>query len=56
MELEHQDRLCDLYRGLLFTFMKNFEEQTELLSTKVEVVVNNIREFEPGIQKLSQNR
>lgn len=53
MELEHQDQLCRLYRELLVTFLKNAEEQTERLSIKVGGVVNNIREFEPGIQKLS---
>lgn len=46
MALEHQDRLCDLYREQLVTFMKNIEEQNELLSTKTEVVVNSLREFE----------
>lgn len=55
MELENQDQVCRLYRELLLSFLKNVEEQTEQLSMKVGGVLNNIREFEPGIQKLSHN-
>lgn len=54
MELEHQDRLCESYRGQLLQFLKNVEEQTELLSTKIGLAVNNIREVEYGVQKLPQ--
>ncbi|KAF5446510.1 hypothetical protein F2P56_032133 [Juglans regia] len=46
MELQRQDRLCELYRELLLSFLENVEEQTELLSRKVEVVVNDVRELE----------
>ncbi|XP_059660011.1 protein FAR1-RELATED SEQUENCE 5-like isoform X3 [Cornus florida] len=46
MELERQDRLCDLYRDQITMFLRNVEEQTELLSTKIEVVVNNVRALE----------
>ena len=49
MELKHQDQLCESYRGLLLTFLKNVEEQTEMLSTKIGLVVNNIREVESGV-------
>lgn len=55
MELHHQDRLCELYRELLLSFLENVEEQTELLSRKVEVVVNDVRELETEVQKLSQS-
>ncbi|KAK2965815.1 hypothetical protein RJ640_025324 [Escallonia rubra] len=40
-ELERQDQLCALYRGQLITFLKNVEEQTELLSTKIQIAVDN---------------
>ncbi|WJZ91427.1 hypothetical protein VitviT2T_010498 [Vitis vinifera] len=46
MEVEHQDQLCELYRGQLITFLKNVEEQTEVLSTKIEVAVNSVRKVE----------
>ncbi|XP_040992380.1 protein FAR1-RELATED SEQUENCE 7-like [Juglans microcarpa x Juglans regia] len=46
MELQRQDRLCELYRELLLSFLENVEEQTELLSRKVEIVVNDVRELE----------
>lgn len=56
MELEHQDQLCELYRRQLITFLKNVEEQTEVLSTKIEVAVNNMREFECEGKKKSHHR
>uniref|UniRef100_A0A5B7BU89 FAR1 domain-containing protein n=1 Tax=Davidia involucrata TaxID=16924 RepID=A0A5B7BU89_DAVIN len=56
MELERHDRLCDLYREQITTFLNKVEEQTELLSTKVQVVVNNVREFETEMQKSSYHR
>ncbi|XP_062081255.1 protein FAR1-RELATED SEQUENCE 5-like [Humulus lupulus] len=56
MELEHQDQLCESYRELLLTFLKNIEEQTEMLSTKIRHVVNNIREVETEGQKRPQKR
>lgn len=46
MELERQDRLCDLYREQLITILKNIEDQTELMSTKIQLVVKNVKEFE----------
>lgn len=45
-ELERQDRLCNLYKDQLLTFLKNVEEQNEQLSTKIDVIVNNVRDFE----------
>ncbi|XP_057965109.1 protein FAR1-RELATED SEQUENCE 7-like isoform X3 [Malania oleifera] len=55
MELEHQDQLCEQYRDQLIKFLKNVEEQTELLSTKIEVVVSSLREFETEMQKSSHH-
>ncbi|KAI7983878.1 Protein FAR1-RELATED SEQUENCE 5 [Camellia lanceoleosa] len=49
MELEHQDQLCDLYREQIITFLKKVEEQTEVLSTKIQDVVNNVRELETEV-------
>ncbi|KAJ0051990.1 hypothetical protein Pint_03096 [Pistacia integerrima] len=56
MELEHQDQLCELYRGMLIGFLNNVDKQTELLSRKVEVVVNSVKEFENNVQRLTQNQ
>ncbi|RVW13799.1 hypothetical protein CK203_000039 [Vitis vinifera] len=56
MEVEHQDQLCELYRGQLITFLKNVEEQTEVLSTKIEVAVNSVRKVESEGQKHSRHR
>lgn len=53
MELERQDQLCEQYRELLLSFLNNIEEQTELLSTKVEHVVNTVREFETEVKSRS---
>ncbi|KAJ9176676.1 hypothetical protein P3X46_011962 [Hevea brasiliensis] len=49
-ELKRQDRLCELYRGLLNSFLENVEEHTELLSAKIEVAVNNVKEIETEVQ------
>lgn len=46
MELEHEDQLCDRYRGLLIALLKNTEQQTELLSTKIQDAVNSMNELE----------
>uniref|UniRef100_M1AR94 FAR1; Polynucleotidyl transferase, Ribonuclease H fold n=2 Tax=Solanum tuberosum TaxID=4113 RepID=M1AR94_SOLTU len=51
MELERQDKLCDLYREQLVTFLENVEQQMELLSKKIQVAVNNIKEVEAEVQK-----
>lgn len=56
MELEHQDQLCATYREKLLSFIKNVEEQTEELSTKIQVIVENIRRADSEMQKYSQNR
>ncbi|KAK6780206.1 hypothetical protein RDI58_022390 [Solanum bulbocastanum] len=51
MELERQDKLCDLYREQLVTFLENVEQQMELLSKKIQVAVNNVKEVEAEVQK-----
>uniref|UniRef100_A0A5B6YW85 FAR1 domain-containing protein n=1 Tax=Davidia involucrata TaxID=16924 RepID=A0A5B6YW85_DAVIN len=56
IELERQDRLCDLYREQITTFLQNVEDQTDMLSTKILVVVNNVRELETEVQKSSHHR
>ncbi|KAL5562227.1 hypothetical protein UlMin_031974 [Ulmus minor] len=53
MELVHHDPLCELYRKLLLTLLKNGADQAEHLSTKIGVVVN-IREFESLLQQLTK--
>ncbi|KAH0636346.1 hypothetical protein KY290_038352 [Solanum tuberosum] len=57
MELERQDKLRDLYREQLVTFLENVEQQIELLSKKIQVAVNNIKEVEAELkQQLSCSR
>ncbi|GMP90171.1 hypothetical protein CsSME_00041425 [Camellia sinensis var. sinensis] len=43
LELERQDQLCDLYREQIITFLKKVEEQTEVLSTKIQDVYPTLR-------------
>ncbi|KAK4375005.1 hypothetical protein RND71_005682 [Anisodus tanguticus] len=56
MELERQDKLCDLYREQLITFLENVEQQMELLSKKIQVAVNNVKEIEAEVQKPPNNQ
>ncbi|KAJ7961706.1 Protein FAR1-RELATED SEQUENCE 5 [Quillaja saponaria] len=56
MELEHQEQLCAAYREKLFTFMNNVELQTEELSAKIQVIVDNVKKVESGVQKHSWRR
>ncbi|XAR60878.1 hypothetical protein NMG60_11034416 [Bertholletia excelsa] len=49
MELECQDRLCDLYREHIVVFLKNIEEQTDVLSSKIQKVVKNVEEVEAEV-------
>lgn len=56
MELEHQDKLCAYYREKLFSFMNDIEEQTEELSSKIQLIVENIRKFESDMQKTPRHR
>ena len=50
-ELEHQEQLCIAYREKLFNFISKVEEQTEELSSKIQVIISNLRQVESGIQK-----
>ncbi|KAF4371839.1 hypothetical protein G4B88_016902 [Cannabis sativa] len=56
MELKHQEHLCVTYRENLLSFMKNVEEQTEELSGKIQVIVENVRRVESKLQKHSRRR
>ncbi|KAL5794480.1 hypothetical protein ACOSP7_003074 [Xanthoceras sorbifolium] len=56
MELEHQEKLCASYREKLFSFMNNVEEQTEQLSSKIQVIVENIRKVESEMHKNPHRR
>ncbi|XVF72338.1 hypothetical protein PTKIN_Ptkin12aG0113400 [Pterospermum kingtungense] len=55
-ELERQEQLCSAYREKLFTFMNNVEEQTEDLSSKIQVIVEDIRKLEAERQRFSHSR
>lgn len=56
MELERQDQLCAAYREKLLSFMNNVEDQTEELSSKIQVIVDNVRKVESEVQKHSHHR
>ncbi|KDP45232.1 hypothetical protein JCGZ_15097 [Jatropha curcas] len=55
-ELERQEQLCAVYREKLLSFMNNVEEQTEELSSKIQVIVDNVRKVESEVQKFSHRR
>ncbi|XP_057958190.1 protein FAR1-RELATED SEQUENCE 5 isoform X2 [Malania oleifera] len=46
MELRNKKRLCAAYQEQLTAFMKDVEDHNERLSKKVEVIVNNIKQYE----------
>ncbi|KAF7825898.1 protein FAR1-RELATED SEQUENCE 5-like [Senna tora] len=50
-ELQHQDQLCQLYRQLLLSLLKNVEEQTEVLSGKIALVVSSVKQLENEVKK-----
>nr|KYP34885.1 Protein FAR1-RELATED SEQUENCE 5 [Cajanus cajan] len=56
MELERQDQLCAAYREKLLSFISNVEEETVELSTKIQLIIENIRTAESEMKKCSQNR
>ncbi|CAB4321430.1 unnamed protein product [Prunus armeniaca] len=56
MELERQDQLCAGYREKLLGFMNNVEAETEELSEKIQVIVDNVRKVESEVQKHSRRR
>ncbi|XP_023004747.1 uncharacterized protein LOC111497957 isoform X1 [Cucurbita maxima] len=51
MELEHQEQQCVAYREKLFDFISTVEEQTEELSSKIQMIIGNVRQVESGTQK-----
>ncbi|KAG7025482.1 Protein FAR1-RELATED SEQUENCE 5 [Cucurbita argyrosperma subsp. argyrosperma] len=51
MELEHQEQQCVAYREKLFDFISTVEEQTEELSSKIQMIIGNVRQVESGMQK-----
>ncbi|KAI4356277.1 hypothetical protein L6164_000310 [Bauhinia variegata] len=53
-ELERQDQLCQLYRELLNSLLKNVEEQTEVLSEKQELVISTIKQLENAVKRPSE--
>lgn len=53
LELERQDKLCAAYREKLLSFMNNVEEQTQELSEKIQVIVENLRKVDSEVQKNS---
>ncbi|XP_028752657.1 protein FAR1-RELATED SEQUENCE 7 isoform X1 [Neltuma alba] len=55
-ELERQDQLCAAYREKLIRFMNNVEEQTQELSEKIQIIVENVRKVESEVQKNPLNR
>uniref|UniRef100_A0A5B7BY35 Putative Far-red impaired responsive (FAR1) family protein n=1 Tax=Davidia involucrata TaxID=16924 RepID=A0A5B7BY35_DAVIN len=55
-ELRNKKRLCAVYQEQLIAFMKEVEEHSNQLSKKVQVIVNNLKEFEPIEQELSHHR
>ncbi|XP_061349030.1 protein FAR1-RELATED SEQUENCE 5-like [Gastrolobium bilobum] len=50
-ELQHRDLQCQQYRRLLLSLLETVDEQTELLSRKVELVVNRVKQLENEEQK-----
>ena len=56
MELERQEQLCAVYREKLLSFMNNVEDETEELSSKIQVIVDNVRKVESEVQKHSRHR
>lgn len=56
MELDRQDQLCAAYREKLLSFITNVEAETEELSAKIQVIVDNVRKVESEVQKHSRRR
>ncbi|KAK7293230.1 hypothetical protein RJT34_16093 [Clitoria ternatea] len=56
MELERQDQLCSAYREKLLSFINNIQEETQEISSKIQLIIENIRKAESEMQKCSQNR
>ncbi|CAL5427089.1 unnamed protein product [Camellia sinensis] len=55
-ELQRQDQLCAAYREKLLKFLANVEQKAEQLSSKIQLIVDNVGKVEAEVQKLSQRR
>lgn len=55
-ELRVKKRLSAAYREQLFSIMKDVESHNEHLSTKVQVVRNNLKELEARRQELVNHK
>ncbi|XP_052206284.1 protein FAR1-RELATED SEQUENCE 5 isoform X3 [Diospyros lotus] len=55
-ELRTKRRLCALYQDQLTAFVKEVEEHNNQLSKKVQIVVNNLKKFDPVEMELSHHR
>lgn len=53
LELERQDKLCNLYREQIKSFLRSVEEETQRVSTKIQDAVSNVGEFETLSQRQS---
>ena len=51
--MERQDKLCNLYHEQIITFLQSVEEETGLLSTKIEAAVKNVMEMEAEAKQQS---
>jgi len=60
--LEHHDELCAAHREKLLSFINIVEEQTEEMSKRIQIIIDNIRRVDNStpltirMQKCSQNR
>lgn len=54
-ELRFKKRLSAVYREQLLTFMKDVEDHSKHLSTKVQSVYDNLREFEAQRKDVSDH-
>ncbi|XLU29720.1 hypothetical protein S245_065786, partial [Arachis hypogaea] len=50
-ELERRDQQCQQYRKLILSLLETVEEQNKFLSTKVEHVVQCVKQLENDVQK-----
>ncbi|KAK7395498.1 hypothetical protein VNO78_16057 [Psophocarpus tetragonolobus] len=55
VELERQDQLCAAHREKLLNFISNVEEETEELSSKIQLIIENVKRAESEMKKGSQN-
>ncbi|CAN0859092.1 Protein FAR1-RELATED SEQUENCE 5 [Linum grandiflorum] len=55
-ELELQEHLCAVYKEKLTSFITSVEDQTEEWSSKIQVIIENVRRVESEVQKLPHIR